>query len=318
MTEILQPDSEGIAKAARIIKRGGTVAFPTETVYGLGSDALNEDAVKKVFEVKRREMSKPLIVGVASIDDVYEIAEVNEVAKKLMNAFFPGPLTLVLKKKDIVPNVVTAGLDKVAVRMPDHEVPLKLMEKAKTPIVVPSANVSGKPSPTKLEHVLEDLGGKIDAIISGECRIGIESTIVDVTTKPAKLLRPGAVSISELRRYIDVEFIDRDSYGQYEISKPLYVFVGEDARKKIIEFVADAEKKGLRAAIIARKKVHGRRIIEVGESIDEYAKKIFEALRIADSMDVDLIVVEGVEEKGIGAAIMHRLRKAAGERIIRV
>ncbi len=318
MTEILQPDSEGIAKAARIIKRGGTVAFPTETVYGLGSDALNEDAVKKVFEVKRREMNKPLIVGVASIDDVYKIAEVNEVAERLMSVFFPGPLTLVLKKKDVVPNVVTAGLDKVAVRMPDHEVPLKLMERAKTPIVVPSANVSGKPSPTKLEHVLEDLGGKIDAVIGGECRIGIESTIVDVTAKPAKLLRPGAVSISEIRRYIDVEIVNRDSYGQYEISKPLYVFVGEDARRKIIEFVEDAEKRGLRAAIIARKKVYGRRVIEIGESIDEYAKKIFEALRIADSMDVDLIVVEGVEEKGIGAAIMHRLRKAAGERIIRV
>lgn len=206
MTLILPPTDHGLKKAAEIIKRGGLVAFPTETVYGLGGDALNPDSVRKIFEAKKRPPDNPLIVHVSSTDVVYTIAEVDEVAERLMKHFFPGPLTLVMKKKRIVPDITTGGLDKVAVRMPDHEIALRLIEFSETPLAAPSANTAGKPSPTKPEHVIEDLGGRIDAIVDGgEVQIGIESTVLDTTTTPPRILRPGAISVEELEKYVEIE-----------------------------------------------------------------------------------------------------------------
>ena len=310
VTEILT--AEDTRRAVEILKRGGLVAFPTETVYGLGCDAFNELAVRRIFEVKKRPLSKPLIVGVAGTQDVYELAEVNRIAEKLMKAFFPGPLTLVLRKKS-VPDIVTGGSEKVAVRMPDHDVPLSLMEKLGKPLVVPSANVTGRPSPTTYSHVIEDLGGRIDAVIVGECRVGIESTILDVTTRPAKVLRAGAIRLNELRKYTDVEYVVREQ-ETYRTACPVYLFVGENTGKKIDEMVREAKKRGMKVVVIARKKF-GRDTINIGENIEKYASHVFAAIRQAESMGAELIIVEGPPEDHEG--LMERLYRLAGERVIK-
>ncbi len=309
--ELLYPVEKDLRKAAEILKKGGIIALPTETVYGLSCDALNEEAVERIYEIKKRPKNKPLIVGVGRIEEIYEIAEVNETAERLIREFFPGPLTLILKNKKI-PSIVTAGSDKVAVRMPAHEIPLKVSRLLGRPIVVPSANISGRPTPTKLEHVLSDFGESLDAVIVGECNIGIESTILDVTVSPAKLIRPGAVSSDILRKFVEVEQCE-DTFGQYEISAEVYVFVGERVEESIRSFLSKFED----AVVIARKDVYGGKVIEVGESLESYASNLFDALRKAEKMGAKVILVEGIEEKGIGEAVMHRLYRSA-RNVIRV
>ncbi|MCS7129797.1 MAG: L-threonylcarbamoyladenylate synthase [Archaeoglobaceae archaeon] len=309
--ELLYPVENDIDRAVEILKKGGIVAFPTETVYGIGCDAFNEKAVERLYEIKKRSRDKPLIVGVGSFEEIYEIAEVNEVAEILIKEFFPGSLTLVLKNKKI-PSIVTANSQKVAVRMPSHEIPLKLIRKLGRPVVVPSANISGRPSPTKFEHVLSDFGESIDAIIIGECQIGIESTILDVTVSPPKLLRPGAVSTEALKKFVDLE-VGEDTFGQYEISAEVLVFTGRGVEEEIKKFLA----KRKNAVVIAKKNIYGERVIEVGETLESYAMNFFDALRKAESMGAEVILVEGIEEKGIGEAIMHRLYRCA-RNVIRV
>lgn len=309
--ELLYPVESDLRRAVDILRRGGLVALPTETVYGLCCDAFNEKAVERLYEVKRRPKNKPLIVGVGKIEDIYEIAEVNETAERLIREFFPGPLTLLMKNKKI-PSIVTAGSEKVAVRMPAHEIPLKLSIELGRPIVVPSANISGRPSPTKFEHVLADFGDSLDAVIVGQCGIGIESTILDVTVSPAKLIRPGAVSTETLRNFVKIA-PSEDIFGQYEMFADVYVFVGERVEEAIKGFL----EKEMNAVVIAKKDVYGGRVIEVGESLESYAMNIFDALRRAESMGAKVILVEGIEEKGIGEAIMHRLYRSA-RNVIRV
>ncbi len=297
-----------LQKAAKIIENGGTVAFPTETVYGLGSDALNPAAVKKVFIAKSRSFNKPLIVGVPNKDEVYKIAEVNKLAEKLIEEFFPGPLTVVLQKKQIIPDIVTASSCKVAVRMPKHEIPLSLMRMAKRPIVVPSANVSGRPSPTTYEHVLEDLGGKIDAVIVGKCNIGIESTIIDVTTKLPKVLRLGAVSVEELQSIVgDVQVETQSYFSQYGLSKPLYVFTGKNTIERIEKFIEKIEKDGLRVAVISKSKIDHANLIEIK---NDFAINLLTALRKAEKKDVDIIVLE-IPEIKYKEVIIDRLTRFA-------
>lgn len=309
--ELLYPVESDLRKAVKILRRGGIVAFPTETVYALGCDAFNEEAVERLYEVKKRPRNKPLIVGVGRIDEIYEIAEVNEIAEILIREFFPGSLTLLLKNKKIPP-IVTANSEKVAVRMPAHEIPLRLIRELGSPIVVPSANISGKPSPTKPEHIMADFGDKIDAIVVGKCMIGIESTILDVTVNPPKLIRPGAVSTEVLKKFID--FIpSEDTFGQYDISAEVYVFVGEKVEEAIKSFLAKKEN----TVVIAKKNVYGGRVIEVGDSPESYAMNLFDALRKAEEMGAKVILVEGIEEKGIGEAVMHRLYRSA-RNVIRV
>ncbi|MCX8172460.1 MAG: L-threonylcarbamoyladenylate synthase [Archaeoglobaceae archaeon] len=309
--DLLYPLEKDLQKAVEILRNGGVIAFPTETVYGLGCDAFNEGAVEKIYEIKRRPKSKPLIVGVGRIEEIYEIAEVNEIAEKLIKAFFPGSLTLLLKNKK-VPSIVTANSEKVAIRMPSHQIPLTLARKLGRPIVVPSANISGRPSPTKFEHVIADLGDKVDAIIVGECDIGIESTILDVTESPARLIRPGAVSTESLKRFIDLIPVE-DTFGQYEISADVYVFTGKRVEEEIKKFLA----KRKNAVVIAKKNVYGSNVIELGEPPESYAKNLFDALRKAESMGAEVILVEGIEEKGIGEAVMHRLYRSA-RNVVRV
>ncbi|MFH1065700.1 MAG: L-threonylcarbamoyladenylate synthase [Nanoarchaeota archaeon] len=198
------PEAILIKQAAEIIRRGGLVAFPTETVYGLGADALNAKAVEKIFEAKGRPENKALIAHIADKKDVYRLAkEVPKEAELLMKKFWPGPLTIVLKKSKIVPDITSAGMDTIAIRMPDHKVALALIKEAKTPIAAPSANMSGMPSPTDAEQVIENLSGRIDVIIdSGKTDIGISSTVLDMTVNPPKILRQGALSKEDIEKVL--------------------------------------------------------------------------------------------------------------------
>ncbi len=313
-------DEDEIRTAAEIIRRGGLVAFPTETVYGLGADALNEKAVRKIFLAKGRPADNPLIVHVSDVDEIHRIAEPNRVALKLIDEFFPGPLTLVMKKKKVVPAATTAGLNTVAVRMPSHRVALKLIELSETPISAPSANRSGKPSPTRAEHVAEDFGDEVDIIIdAGKTEIGLESTVVDTTVYPLEILRPGAITKEMIEEFYEVRDVKKAKiarspgmrYRHYSPSADVIVLVGDSFKEEMIELAERLEKSGKRPGIAAMKSsdISGFPVYDLGESLEDYAERLFDALRSLDRI-CDVIVVEGVEEKGIGAAIMNRLSKA--------
>jgi len=198
------PDAEKIRFAADIIRRGGLVAFPTETVYGLGADALNPKAVLALFEAKKRPLDNPPIVHVGKIEDVFALVkEVPEKAQRLMEVFWPGPLTLIFKRSKLVPDVTVAGLDTVAIRMPRHNVALALIRESNCPIAAPSANLAGRPSPTTAQHVLDDLAGRIDAVLdAGPTKIGVESTVLDITVDPPQILRPGGISYEVLKDFL--------------------------------------------------------------------------------------------------------------------
>ena len=333
-------DEKAIEKAAEIIKNGGLVAFPTETVYGLGANALDADASAKIYEAKGRPSDNPLIAHIASLDTLDEIVEdVSDVAKKLIEKFWPGPMTLIFKKKDLVPDSTTGGLDTLAVRFPSNEIAKALIEKSGVPIAAPSANISGKPSPTKGEHVVEDLDGKVDMIIDGgEVGLGLESTIIDVTEEPT-ILRPGFVTQEMLEDVIeevklDETIIEKPSedfapkapgmkYRHYAPQTKLVIVRGnaENVASKITEEVKDKN-----AAIITvdqhldlYKDVDAK-VVSWGdkEQMDEIAHKIFEALREVDEWGVDIIYCEAFEEKDLGLAVMNRLTKAAGYQVIDV
>ncbi|MBO8182617.1 MAG: threonylcarbamoyl-AMP synthase [Archaeoglobus sp.] len=335
-TEILKvdpknPEKEKLEKAAEVIREGGLVAFPTETVYGLGANALDKKAVTKIFRAKQRPMDNPLIVHISDMGMARRIAELNEVAEKLAKEFFPGPLTLVVPKKEVVPAEVTAGLDTVAIRMPSHPIALKLIEAAKVPIAAPSANLAGKPSPTKAEHVIEDLYGRIDLIIDGgETNIGVESTVLDTTT--LEILRPGGLPIEEIRKLVDVKVFKGKvevakspgmKYRHYAPDAELIVFYGkrDDVVEKIKKLSGELVRKGLRVGIAATNlqpySELNAEVIELGNSIEEVAKNLFSCLRELDKK-ADVIIAEGVEEKGIGLAVMNRLMKASAGKFYRV
>ncbi len=312
--------------AVNLLKKGELVAFPTETVYGLGGDALNEGAVKKIFKVKNRPPDNPLIVHVADYEWVYRIAKPNRIAKKLMDEFFPGPLTLVMEKKEIVPDITTAGLKSVAVRMPNHKIALRIIELAETPVSAPSANKSGKPSPTRAEHVVEDLRGLIKCVIDGgKTSIGLESTVVDTTVYPVEILRPGAITREMLEEFCEVKVPRRFEkvkspgmkYRHYSPEAETIIIVGEVAREEIARLAEKLRREGKRVgvAMMNAEKVEDLAVYDLGRDYEDYARRIFDALRQLDRT-CDVIIVEGVEERGIGLAIMNRLYKAG--RVYRV
>jgi len=317
------PDIDKLKIASEIIKKGGLVAFPTETVYGLGANALNESAVRRIFEVKQRPPDNPLSILVADFDTVYSIAELNVIAKRLMDEFFPGPITIIAKKKPVVPDITTGGQDKVAVRMPDHKVALKIIELSETPIAAPSANLSGKPSPTKAEHVLEDFEGKIDAIVDGgETGIGIESTVVDTTTMPIRILRLGAIAVEDIENVVgEVEVVEAPSmkYAHYKPNARLITVFGDDRDRvvaKIAELVDDFKEKRLKVGVAVRvldREIDADEVIEIGDDLMEIARKLFGILRDFDKKGVDVIVMEGVDGGGIARTIGSRLKKASDE-----
>ncbi|NPA48170.1 MAG: threonylcarbamoyl-AMP synthase [Thermococci archaeon] len=330
-------DERLINVAARLIRDGRVVAFPTETVYGLGADAFNPPAVRKIFELKGRPPDNPLIVHIATEEQLRMVAgKVPEKALKLAAEFWPGPLTLVLPRSDRVPDVVTGGLDTVAVRMPAHPVALKLIRASNRPIAAPSANVSGRPSPTLAEHVVDDFYGKVDCIIDGgPTDIGVESTVLDLSEDVPLLLRPGGLPLEELERVIGkIEVhpavhggkIDRAKapgmkYRHYSPRARVVVVEGEAEwrRKKIRELVEEYRRAGLRTGVLITEDYDtgADEVFVTGKSMEEVARSVFRGLRCLDKRNVDVIVAEGVEERGLGLAVMNRLRKASGYNVVR-
>ncbi|AIU70398.1 hypothetical protein TEU_08680 [Thermococcus eurythermalis] len=327
-------DERKIKVAARLILEGKLVAFPTETVYGLGADALNEEAVKRIFEAKGRPADNPLIVHIADFNDLKKLArEVPKEAKLLAERFWPGPLTIVLPKKDEVPLVTTGGLDTVAVRMPAHEIALALI-RASTPVAAPSANISGKPSPTLAEHVVDDFYGRIGAIIDGgPTKVGVESTVIDLSSERPTLLRPGGLPLEEIEAVIgpveihpavkgknaDLARAPGMKYKHYSPNAQVIVVEGpkEMVREKIRELVREYRSKGYRVGVMATEEFEADEFYHLGRTVEDVAKNLFKALRELDRRGVDVIIAEGVEERGLGLAVMNRLRKAAGYRIVR-
>ncbi len=339
-----QPRRDKIHAAAEIIERGGVVAFPTETVYGLGANALNPGAVEKIFEAKGRPADNPLIVHIARKKGVYELAEeVSDKAEELMDRYWPGPLTLILRKSEIVPEITTGGLDTVAIRMPDHCVALSLISEAKVPIAAPSANISGTPSPTTAKHVMKDLNGRIDAILDGgPTRIGVESTVIDLTSDPPTILRPGGVTLEELQSVRgDIELRPTCAkirkgvkmkarspgmkYRHYAPEAELILVEGDfNVVAREIQEIADASKKdGKRVGIIAteesavRYKAEILKVIGSRNDLATVARNLFETLRMLDERGVDVIIAEGFGSKGLGLCVMDRLRKAA-DRVVQI
>jgi len=299
--------------AAEFIRSGGIVAFPTETVYGLGADVFNESAIEKIFKAKRRPADNPLIVHVSDRRQIEIVAaEVTTSAEKLINSFFPGPLTVVVKKRPEIPLIATAALDTVGIRMPKHGIAQVFLKACKTPVVAPSANISGRPSPTTCNAVYQDLNGSIDCILEGEAtEIGLESTVLDCTGEFTVLLRPGAISIDQLRDVVP-DIVDGTA-GKVEVRSPgmRHKHYSPNARVMLIAAtdVVDApEVSGFigmhdRADMFAAKKLCS--------NADDYARKLFEFFRECDRSEIHTIYCETVPDAGIGMALMDRLRRAS-------
>lgn len=328
----VDPDDKILRIVSEVIKNGGLVAFPTETVYGLGVNTFDERAVMKIFKVKKRPPDNPLIIHISKLEQLENIvSEFSEIAEKLAKIFWPGPLTMILKKSVEVPDIVCAGLPTVAVRMPSHPVAKKLIEFAEVPIAAPSANLSGRPSPTLGEHVIKDLFGKIDVILeAGKTPLGLESTIVNISRFPPTLLRPGPVTVEKLKQILPdlqiPDYIFKKSfegkplapgmkYRHYSPVKPLILV--EDS-KKMYDVLAEYENAIVVCPIEHVRRYKDRRIVIIGSLENPYsiAHNLFDVLRKVDEEEGTPIVVEGFEERGILFSVMNRLRKAASKIIV--
>ena len=328
-----------IREAAEIIKKGGTVVFPTETVYGLGADALNEKAAKSIYKAKGRPSDNPLIIHISEYEDLKKITkEIPKNADILINKYWPGPLTIIFKKSNQVPYSTTGGLDTVAVRMPNHQVALELIKASGTCIAAPSANISGRPSPTKGEHVIEDLEGRVNMIIDGgDQKIGIESTIIDLTVTPPVILRPGYITYEMIKEdIIDAKLDNHFSeekpkapgmkYKHYAPKADMVIVTGESKGviEKINTLAEEKKLKGKKVGIIATTESKDLykigKVISVGKrnSEKEIAKNIYTALREFDRIGVDFIYCESFSDENIGNAIMNRLKKASANNIIKI
>ena len=339
-----KPEHKKIQMAANIIKNGGLVAFPTETVYGLGADALNPKAVRALFKAKKRPMDNPPIVHVANSDYVKKLAKhVPPEAELLMQHFWPGPLTLVLKRSEAVPGVTVAGLSTVAVRMPNNPIALALIRESQRPIAAPSANIAGKPSPTTAKHVLDDLDGRIDAILdSGATKVGVESTVVDVSVTPPQVLRPGGTTFEALQEVLgkvelhpfvasdkEIPLAETRSPGMrhkhYAPKAQLILVEGTvySVMKKVAEIRTAYQREGCRVGVLATDETASKYTADVVKSLgsrfnlEVIAHNLFRLLREFDDESVDVIVAEGVPAEGMGLAVMNRLRKAPGYHIVK-
>lgn len=344
-TKLLNDSAADIEVAAEILKSGGLVAFPTETVYGLGGDALMPEASKKIYAAKGRPSDNPLIVHIAEVDSVNDLAEeVPEKAKLLMEAFWPGPLTIILNKKESVPKETTGGLNTVAIRMPSHPAAMELIKKSGVYIAAPSANTSGRPSPTTAEHVVDDLSGRIEAIIDGgPVGIGIESTIVDLTGEIPTILRPGYITKRMLEEIvgeveIDKAIIEPDpnlrpkapgmKYTHYAPAGILTIVedaespdkVTENVIKEINRLAAEKEKVAVLTTADNANLYTAENKVLLGEEGNgkTVATRLYSALRECDKLGVEYIYSESFDRDELGGAIMNRLLKAAGHRVVRV
>ena len=339
-----KPETAKIRVAAEFIKKGGLVAFPTETVYGLGADALNPDAVLSLFKAKKRPLDNPPIVHVENTNDVYRLAKcVPAKAELLMKQFWPGPLTLVLERSNVVPDVTVAGLNTIAIRMPNNKVALALIRESQCPIAAPSANLAGKPSPTTADHVFNDLNGRIDLILDGgPTRIGVESTVLDLSIDPPQVLRPGGTPFEALKKIManvklhpfvdakqEVDVAEARSPGMrhkhYAPNAKLILVEGAVPAvvEKVKELIASCKRKGSRVGVLATDETASRYGADVVKSLgsrfdlDAIAQNLFRLLREFDAENVDVIIAEGVPAEGLGLAVMNRLRKASGYNIVK-
>jgi len=328
-------NKSAIAEAAETIKGGGLVAFPTETVYGLGANALCDKAVRKIFEAKGRPADNPLIVHIADVDMLEGVVaepKLSENAAKLVEKFWPGALTLIFRKASGVPDIVSGGLSTIAVRMPDNQAALELIRAADAPIAAPSANVSGRPSPIRAEHVMSDLGGKIDMVLDGGlAKVGIESTILDLSTQTPTLLRPGAVTLEMLEDVLGTVAVGYDlaidTAGSPKAPGMKYTHYKPNAKITLVKAKRDARverfiynriaESGEKCAVIAEKahldKYGGKFALKSYELCPE---NLFGVLRQLDDDEITHAFVHAPEETGVGRAIMNRLKKAAGDDII--
>ena len=333
-------DPSSLDDAAAVLRHGGLVVFPTETVYGIGANANDENAVRSIFAAKGRPQDNPLIVHVSDTDRLFQVAEeVPDAVKTLLDAFSPGPLTVVLKKKNTLPDIVTAGLGTVAVRIPSNPVARELLRRCGVPVAAPSANVSGRPSPTSFEMAFFEMDGKADVIIAGgNCEVGLDSTVVCPRGNTVTVLRPGAVTPEMIREALNglkgadgVRFRVVSSahsakkgktrspgtkYAHYQ-PKARVIVIRKPTLKKIKSFLA--KKKGKKTAFVHLKPVANlpEQLIDVPfRSHAEYARKLYRSFHDLDRRRADYILAEAVEEKGIGTALMNRLGKASGGRKI--
>lgn len=340
-----QKEDEEIYKiASEILHRGGLVAFPTETVYGLGADALNENAAKKIYAAKGRPSDNPLIVHIGDFQAVEHLAaEISENARRLMEAFWPGPMTLVMKKKPLVPSGVTGGLDTVAIRMPSHPTAQKLIRASGLFIAAPSANLSGRPSPTRAAHVIQDLDGKIDMIIRDDTvSVGIESTIIDVSTDCIQVLRPGWITLDMIRAVTGTAELDpaiageRELVGQPKAPGMKYKHYAPRAALKIVEgsvpavtayineeadrLLLEGKKVGIMATDETASAYRTGIVRSLGSRKDEesIARHLYACLREYDDLGAEVIFSESFSGEKAGQAIMNRLMKAAGHCIIKL
>ncbi len=336
-------DHNIIEEAAHILRQGRLVAFPTETVYGIGAHALDVEAVSDIYKAKGRPSDNPLIVHVAHVKDVEKYAKhIGDKARVLMEHFWPGPLTLVFEKNDIIPEHITGGLSTVAIRIPAHPIARSIIEKAGLPIAAPSANISGRPSPTTGQHVVHDLQGKVDMIIDGgNSEIGLESTVVDVTESTPTILRPGGITKKMLEEVVGAVVEDPAiksmnkhivpkapgmKYRHYAPDAELIIFKGNNERviNHINKLVEQQQMEGSRIGIIATKQTKDRykgdHILVIGDrrKPDEIAANLFRVLREFDERKVKYIYSEAFSNQDIGYATMNRLLKAAGDKVIHI
>lgn len=324
-TRLLKDTDEDIRIAAKIIEQGGLVAFPTETVYGLGANAMDADAVRKIYEAKGRPADNPTIVHIAEREELGQVTFlVTEDMKTLMDRFWPGPMTMIVPRGEYIPYVTTGNLETVGVRMPENEVARELIRRSGCPIAAPSANLSGKPSPTTAQHVIDDLDGRIDAVIqSGPCRIGIESTVIDMTGKIPMILRPGYITKRDFEDALGQEILldptlnrkPREGedfhpkapgmkYRHYAPRAEMIIFKGDRIR---VEAAIDQER--------AEREALGQKVFVIDFDEDREtvaAHEIFAMLRQADREGADVILAAALPQRGVGFSVMNRMLKSAG------
>ena len=329
-------DYNKIKPAADSIRQGKLVLFPTETVYGIGANALDEKAVKDIFNAKGRAQDNPLIVHIADIDMLNDLGQnIGEIELKLMKTFWPGPLTIVLEKKPIIPSVITGGLDTVAIRMPSNEIARKLIKYSGCPIAAPSANVSGKPSGTLVEDIIEELDGKVDYIIdSGKVDIGVESTVVRVVDNVVHILRPGKITPEDIQNLGFQVFIEKQILGEYKKEEKVMspgikykhyapttacLLVYSEDEEKLVQKINE-NIQGKNAVVICKSsnidKYNAEYKLDMGNTLEEITTNIFTLLRKADKYNAGIIAIEGVQKDGLGLAIMNRLLRACSHNYI--
>lgn len=330
---------EELKKQAELLKEGKTVIFPTETVYGLGANALDENAVKKIYEAKGRPSDNPLIVHIYDREEVRDLAkDISNKAEIVMDKFWPGPITIILNKKDIVPNMTSGGLDTVAIRMPSHKIARELIKQSGLPIAAPSANISGRPSPTKGNHVKEEMDGRVSGIVlGGNCDFGLESTVLDLTGEVPMILRPGSITKEDLEEVLGEVLVDPSllkkednkkakapgmKYTHYSPDADVYIVSGndKDVINKINQIIRENSENGIKSGVMCvekNKEVYEGEVISLGNTLEEVGSNLFDVLREMDKRNVDIVYSESFEMTGVGQAIMNRLLKSAGYKVIK-